>query len=140
MHSKNHEKERTSWEDRIINYENEPKRLGATLFNTLLGLRRVQPDCSSGATLALTAEDFLTTHTNYRILAVYRIHGARALHRRTNCSLSSLNEVTTEKLRRIIIYSLPKSCQLHPSQPSCFKNTWMDLLLPLLKDLSGRVS
>src|SRR6218665_3035644 len=119
MHRKYREKERAYWEDRIISHAKEPKRLWST-FNTLLGRRRVQPECASGAP-ALTAEDFLTSHTANILSIRQATEGSPPPHHpSTDCSLSSINEVTAEELRRIIIGSTRANST--PSQPSCFKN------------------
>src|SRR6218665_282354 len=133
MHRKYCEKERAYWEDRIISHAKEPKRLWSTC-TPLLGRRQVQPECTSGAP-AFTAEDFLTSHTA-KILGIRQATegSPRPHHPSTDCSLSSINEVTAEELRRIIIGSPSKSCEL----PTFLLQEHVDLLLPILTELCNR--
>src|SRR6218665_3537473 len=136
MHCKYRERERAYWEDRIISHAKEPKRLWST-FNALLGRRRVQPECTLGAS-AFTTEDFLTSHTT-KILGIRQAtEGSPPPHHpSTDCSLSSINKVIAEELRRIIIGSPPKSCELDPL-PTFLLPEHVDLLLPILKELYNR--
>src|SRR6218665_1020214 len=95
MHRKYREKERAYWEDRIISHAKEPKRLWST-FNTLLGRRQVQPECTSGAP-AFTAEDFLTSHTA-KTWAFDKPRRAR--HRRTILPLIAAYHPSTRSPRK----------------------------------------
>src|SRR6218665_3809872 len=103
-------------------------RLWST-FNTLLGRRRVQAECTSGV-LAFTAEDFLTSHTT-KILGIRQatVGSPPPHHCTTNCSLSSFNEVTAEELRRIIIGS---------PIPTYLLQEHVDLLLPIFTKLCNQ--
>src|SRR6218665_2308834 len=66
---------------------------------------------SSRNALAFTAEDFLASHTADKIVGIPQAtEGSPPPHHpSTDCSLSSINEVTAEEFRRIIIGSPPKS-------------------------------
>src|SRR6218665_102266 len=121
MHRKYREKERAYWEDRIISHAKEPKRLWST-FNTLLGRRRVQPECTSGAP-AFTVEDFLTSHTA-KIFGIRQATEAR--HRRTILPLIAAYHPSTRSPRKnssvsSLAHRLSRANST-PSQPSCFKN------------------
>ena len=113
MHRKYREKG-TYLEDRISSHAKGPKRLWTT-FNALLGRRRG----SAGHSLeesSFTADDFLASYTA-KILGVRRAteNAPAPHHPTTDCCLPTVNEVTTEEVRRLIITSPPKSCELDPA-------------------------
>src|SRR6218665_3228743 len=101
MHRKYREQEGTYWEDRISSHSKEPKRLWTT-FNALLGRRRGSAGHTSEES-SFTADDFLASYTA-KILGVRRAtENAPAPHHPTTvCCLPTVNEVTTEKVRRLI--------------------------------------
>jgi hypothetical protein len=134
MHRQYREKERSYWEAKIASHTKEPKRLW-TAFNALLGRRRPErpPD-----TPFFTADDFLASF-EAKILDI-RQATADSLppdYPPSNCHLSTLNSVTSAELRRIILSSPPKSCELDPI-PTFLLHEFIDILLPLLTTLCNR--
>src|SRR6218665_350866 len=136
MHRKYREKEGTYWEDRISSHTKEPKRLWTT-FNALLGRRRGSAGHSSEES-SFTADDFLASYTA-KILGVRRAteNASAPHHPTTDCCLPTVNEVTTEEVRRLIITSPPKSCELDPI-PTFLLQELLDVLLPLFTMLCNR--
>jgi len=131
MHRQYREKERTYWETRIASHAREPKRLWAT-FDALLGRCRPPNDP------LFTADDFLASYTA-KILDVRRAteNSSPPQHSTTDCRLPSLNVVTSEELRRLVLASPPKSCELDPL-PTFLLQEYVDVLLPLLTVLCNR--
>ena len=136
MHRKYREKEGAYWEDRISSHAKEPKRLWTT-FNALLGRRRGSAGHSSEES-SFTADDFLASYTA-KILGVRRAteNASAPHHPTTDCCLPTVNEVTTEEVRRLIITSPPKSCELDPI-PTFLLQELLDVLLPLFTMLCNR--
>ena len=131
MHRQYREKERTYWETRIASHAREPKRLWAT-FDALLGRCRPPNDP------LFTADDFLASYTA-KILDVRRAteNSSPPQHSTTDCRLPTLNTVTSEELRRLVLASPPKSCELDPL-PTFLLQEYVDVLLPLLTVLCNR--
>src|SRR6218665_1108577 len=125
MHRSYREKERTYWETKIVSHAKDPKRLWAT-FDALLGGRRGdrQPDVS-----LFSAEDFLSLF-NDKINGI-RLETASAdppVNPFTDCRLSAMVPVIGTELRRIILLSETKSCELDPL-PTFLLQELVDVLL-----------
>src|SRR6218665_1157051 len=134
MHRSYREKERTYWETKIVSHAKDPKRLWAT-FDALLGRRRAdrQPDVS-----LFSAEDFFSSF-NDKINSI-RLETAGAdppVYPATDCRLSAMVPVTGTELRRIILSSAAKSCELDPL-PTFLLQELVDALLPFLTRLCNR--
>src|SRR6218665_3067150 len=115
-------------------YAKDPKRLWAT-FDALLGRRRAdrQPDVS-----LFSAEDFLSSF-NDKINGI-RLETAGAdppVYPATDCRLSAMVPVTGTELRRIILSSAAKSCELDPL-PTFLLQKLVDVLLPFLTCLCNQ--
>ena len=134
MHRRYRGKERDHWEARIAANADQPKRLWAT-FNALLG--RGQADRSQHVP-SFTADDYLTSFTT-------KVHNIREdtagslppAYPPTSFNLSTLTPVNSADLRRIILASPPKSCELD-SLPTSLLQEFVDVLLPLLTVLCNR--
>ena len=115
-------------------YAGDPKRLWAT-FNDLLGRGRAgrKPDTPS-----FTADGFLESFTS-KILAIREATAGSPppSFPSTDFSLSDLSPVSSQELRRIILASAPKTCELDPL-PTFLLQEYVDVLLPLLTVLCNR--
>ena len=134
MHRLYRDREREHWEAKIAANAEHPKRLWNT-FSAILGRGRAgrSPEAPS-----FTAEDFLASFS----AKVQNIRDATAgspppAFPPTTSSLSDVNAVDREELRRIILAAAPKSCELDPL-PTFLLKEYLDVLLPLLTALCNR--
>jgi hypothetical protein len=131
MHRQYREKERSNWEAKIASHTREPKRLWAT-FNALLGRRRPDrpPDTPS-----FTADAFLASFdAKIRDIRQATAGSPPPIHPPSDCRLSTIHPVSSAELRRVILSSPPKSCELDPI-PTFLLQEFVDTLLPLLTTL-----
>jgi hypothetical protein len=128
MHRKYKEKERAHWEQKIAYHSREPRKLWST-FNDLLG--RARPGGNTTTPL-FSPDAFLDVFTN----KVNTVRDATAdcsppIFPPVSCELSSLDPVSAQELRRIIVTSAPKTCELDPL-PTFLLQELVDTLLPFL--------
>ena len=134
MHRLYKEKEQSYWERKIALHSKEPRKLWST-FNDILG--RTRPRSNASVPL-FTADAFLEAFTT----KVRTTHEATAgspppVFPPTTCGLSILSPVTEEELRRTILSSAPKTCDLDPV-PTFILQEFVDTLLPFLTVLCNR--
>jgi exonuclease III len=132
MHRKYKDKEQSYWERKIALHSGESRKLWATL-NDILGRSRSDQPAS-----LFTADAFLEAFTT----KVRSVREATAgcpppIFPSTNCGLSTLSPVTSEELRRTILASAPKTCNLDPL-PTFILQEFVDTLLPFLTVLCNR--
>src|SRR6218665_389457 len=128
------DKEQSYWERKFALYSREPRKLWST-FNDILGRTRPQ---SNASVPLFTADAFLEAFTT----KVRTTHEATAgspppVFPPTTCGLSILSPVTEEELRRTILSSAPKTCDLDPG-PTFILQEFVDTLLPFLTVLCNR--
>src|SRR6218665_1922027 len=128
------DKEQSYWERKFALYSREPRKLWST-FNDILGRTRPQ---SNASVPLFTADAFLEAFTT----KVRTTHEATAgspppVFPPTTCGLSILSPVTEEELRRTILSSAPKTCDLDPV-PTFIPQEFVDTLLPFLTVLCNR--
>ena len=129
MHSAYRTRECEYWEAVIARQSSEPKKLW-TSFNRLLG--RQKGGGQSKSPPSFTAETFLKRFT----AKISSIRDATANcsppeFSATECRLSDLCEVSSADLRRLILSSAAKSCELDPA-PTFLIQEMIDDLLPFL--------
>ena len=134
MHRQYKTKEQSYWERKIALHSGEPRKLWTT-FNDILGRSRPEP-CQAAP--LFTADAFLEAFTT----KVQSVREATAgcpppTFPPTNCGLSILSPVTGEELRRTILASAPKTCNLDPV-PTFILQELVDTLLPFLTVLCNR--
>ena len=134
MHARYREREREYWEARIALSAKDPKRLWAT-YNGLLGRHGAG---SRSATPTFSAEEF-AEHCCAKIRSVRDDTSGSPPPQfpPTDCSLSTLSEVTPAELRSIILTSASKSCELDPL-PTFLVQEFIEDLLPFLTLLCNR--
>src|SRR6218665_2277898 len=128
IHKFYHAKERDYWEAKITAHAGQPKRLWAT-FNALLGRGR-KDRCQDP--LPFTVDDYLSAFT-IKVLDVRKdtANSPPPVFPPTSFDLSTLAPVTATDLRRLILASAPKSCELDPL-PTSLLQEFVDVLLPLI--------
>src|SRR6218665_1096238 len=92
-----------------------PPKFGArsppmATFDAILGRRRTEPQCDAPS---FSADDFLASFKK-KIADIRQdtAHLTPPVFHATDCKLSTMNAVTSAELRRIILASPPKSCEL----------------------------
>src|SRR6218665_2852973 len=128
MHTFYRAKERDYWEAKITAHTGQPKRLWAT-FNALLGRGRKARYWDA---LCFRVVDYLFVFTT-KVLNVRKdtANSPPPVFPPTSFDLSTLAPVTATDLRRLILASAPKSCELDPL-PTSLLQEFVDVLLPLI--------
>src|SRR6218665_1500110 len=134
MHRLYKDKEQSYWERKIALHSREPRKLWST-FNDILGRTRPR---SNASVLLFTADAFLKAFAT----KVRTTHEATAgsplpVFPPMTCGLSTLRPVTEKELRRTILSSEPKTCDLDPV-PTFILQEFVDTLLPFLTVLCNR--